>query len=179
MRSRSSREARHQFKIPVYDGSRRFDVAVRVVSVGGNDNLVQVKLTLVPIAGFKGGSSEDGDPDDAPRRWTSLSPTTLPSCRYRSASRLLSAVGGAVSASLRHIRRLRAIAAHCQRGASALGRVNIADGAPRPRSGGSRGSGLTQTLEQHKLDAPLLTPRDEGGATRSSSSAAARAGWNS
>jgi len=56
-----------QFKIPVYDGSRRFDVAVRVVSVGGNDNLVQVKLTLVPIAGFKGGSSEDGDPDDAPR----------------------------------------------------------------------------------------------------------------
>ena len=35
--------------------------------VGGDDNLVQVKLTLTPIAGFKGGSSDDGDPDDAPR----------------------------------------------------------------------------------------------------------------
>jgi hypothetical protein len=56
-----------QFKIPVYDGSRRFDIAASVVSVGGNDNLVQLKLTLVPIAGFKGGSSDDGDPDDAPR----------------------------------------------------------------------------------------------------------------
>jgi Protein of unknown function (DUF3108) len=56
-----------QFKIPVYDGSRRFDVAAKVVSVGGEDNLVQVKLTLTPIAGFKGGSSDDGDPDDAPR----------------------------------------------------------------------------------------------------------------
>jgi Protein of unknown function (DUF3108) len=56
-----------QFKVPVYDGSRRFDVAVSVVSVGGADNLVQLRLTLVPIAGFKGGSSDDGDPDDAPR----------------------------------------------------------------------------------------------------------------
>ena len=56
-----------QFKIPVYDGSRRFDIAARVVSVGGDDNLVQLKLTLVAIAGFKGGSSDDGDPDDAPR----------------------------------------------------------------------------------------------------------------
>lgn len=56
-----------QFKIPVYDGSRRFDIAAKIVSVGGDDNLVQVKLTLVPIAGFKGGSSDDGDPDDAPR----------------------------------------------------------------------------------------------------------------
>ena len=56
-----------EFKIPVYDGARRFDIAVRVVSVGGEDNLVQLKLTLVPIAGFKGGSSDDGDPDDAPR----------------------------------------------------------------------------------------------------------------
>lgn len=56
-----------QFKIPVYDGARRFDIAVRVVAVGGEDNLVQLKLSLVPIAGFKGGSSDDGDPDDAPR----------------------------------------------------------------------------------------------------------------
>jgi len=56
-----------QFKIPVYDGARRFDIAVKVVAVGGEDNLVQLRLTLVPIAGFKGGSSDDGDPDDAPR----------------------------------------------------------------------------------------------------------------
>lgn len=56
-----------QFKIPVYDGSRRFDVAARVIAVGGEDNLVQLTLSLVPIAGFKGGSSDDGDPDDAPR----------------------------------------------------------------------------------------------------------------
>jgi hypothetical protein len=56
-----------QFKIPVYDGSRRFDIAASVVAVGGDDNVVQLKLNLVPIAGFKGGSSDDGDPDDAPR----------------------------------------------------------------------------------------------------------------
>jgi Protein of unknown function (DUF3108) len=55
------------FAVPVYDGARRFDVGVAVVSVGGDDNVVQLKLTLQPIAGFKGGSSEDGDPDDAPR----------------------------------------------------------------------------------------------------------------
>lgn len=54
-----------QFKIPVYDGSRRFDIAVRVESVASQDKLVQVKLTLVPIAGFKGG--DDDDPDDSPR----------------------------------------------------------------------------------------------------------------
>jgi hypothetical protein len=57
----------NQFKIPVYDGARRFDIAARVIAVGGEDNLVQLRLTLVPIAGFKGRSSDDGDPDDAPR----------------------------------------------------------------------------------------------------------------
>ena len=62
-----SPKAGSQFKIPVYDGARRFDIAAKVVAVGGDDNLVQLKLTLVPIAGFKGGSSDDGDPDDAPR----------------------------------------------------------------------------------------------------------------
>jgi hypothetical protein len=56
-----------QFKVPVYDGARRFDVAVAVIAVGGEDNLVRLRLTLLPIAGFKGGSSDDGDPDDAPR----------------------------------------------------------------------------------------------------------------
>jgi len=56
-----------QFKVPVYDGARRFDVAAAIVAVGGEDNLVRLRLTLVPIAGFKGGSSDDGDPDDAPR----------------------------------------------------------------------------------------------------------------
>jgi Protein of unknown function (DUF3108) len=55
------------FKVPVYDGARRFDVAVAVIAVGGDEKLVRLRLTLVPIAGFKGGSSDDGDPDDAPR----------------------------------------------------------------------------------------------------------------
>ncbi len=56
-----------QFVVPVYDGARRFDVAVAVVAVGGDENVIRLKLSLRPIAGFKGGSSEDGDPDDAPR----------------------------------------------------------------------------------------------------------------
>lgn len=56
-----------QFRVPVYDGARRFDVAVTVLSVGGEEDVVRLKLSLVPIAGFKGGHSDDGDPDDAPR----------------------------------------------------------------------------------------------------------------
>jgi hypothetical protein len=54
-----------QFKVPVYDGARRFDIAVRVESVANQDKLLQIRLVLVPIAGFKGG--DDDDPDDAPR----------------------------------------------------------------------------------------------------------------
>jgi hypothetical protein len=55
------------FVVPVYDGARRFDVTVTVVAVGGADRLLHLRLMLRPIAGFKGESSDDGDPDDAPR----------------------------------------------------------------------------------------------------------------
>jgi Protein of unknown function (DUF3108) len=56
-----------EFMLPVYDGARRFDAVVHVVSVGGEADVIQLRLTLKPIAGFKGESSEDGDPDSAPR----------------------------------------------------------------------------------------------------------------
>ncbi len=55
------------FIIRVFDDARRFDVAVRVTAVGGEENAIRLLLTLKPIAGFKGESSEDGDPDSAPR----------------------------------------------------------------------------------------------------------------
>jgi Protein of unknown function (DUF3108) len=56
------------FSIPVYDGTRRFDVIGQVLpKKDQTDGLVRVALALHPIAGFKGESSEDGDPDDAPR----------------------------------------------------------------------------------------------------------------
>jgi Protein of unknown function (DUF3108) len=56
------------FAIPVYDGTRRFDVVGHVLpkaeqTPGG----VRAVLSLRPIAGFKGQSKVDGDPDDAPR----------------------------------------------------------------------------------------------------------------
>jgi hypothetical protein len=57
---------RGAFTVPVYDGARRFDVIVRVLPLNPGDSVIRLELTLVPIAGFKGGS-EDGDPDDAPR----------------------------------------------------------------------------------------------------------------
>jgi hypothetical protein len=57
------------FTVPVYDGARRFDAVGHVLSreeqQGGT--ALRVALTLRPIAGFKGETSEDGDPDDAPR----------------------------------------------------------------------------------------------------------------
>jgi uncharacterized protein DUF3108 len=60
--------AAHGFSIPVYDGARRFDVVGRVLpKQDQTDGLLRVELTLRPIAGFKGESSDDGDPDDAPR----------------------------------------------------------------------------------------------------------------
>ena len=55
------------FKIPVYDGARRFDAEVRVLPRNPKDPGVHVELLLKAIAGFKGETSEDGDPDDAPR----------------------------------------------------------------------------------------------------------------
>jgi len=55
------------FTIHVFDDARRFDVKVRVIAVGGEDDTIRLGLTLKPIAGFKGETSEDGDPDSAPR----------------------------------------------------------------------------------------------------------------
>jgi len=55
------------FILPVFDDARRFDVAVRVIAVGGEAQTIRLRLTLKPIAGFKGETSEDGDPDSAPR----------------------------------------------------------------------------------------------------------------
>ena len=66
-------ETDRRFSIPVYDGARRFDVIGQIVSgtgvsgTGATGGPLQVVLTLRPIAGFKGESSDDGDPDDAPR----------------------------------------------------------------------------------------------------------------
>jgi Protein of unknown function (DUF3108) len=60
--------ANRTFSIPVYDGARRFDVLARVLPKKEQaDGLVRVALNLHPIAGFKGESSDVGDPDDAPR----------------------------------------------------------------------------------------------------------------
>ncbi len=58
---------RGTFRIPVYDGARRFDVIARVLPKRGADPALHLELTLAPIAGFKGETSEDGDPDSAPR----------------------------------------------------------------------------------------------------------------
>jgi len=59
--------SRAQFTVPVYDGARRFDIAVQVMQKKAGDTVLPVELTLRPIAGFKGDTSDDGDPDDAPR----------------------------------------------------------------------------------------------------------------
>lgn len=58
---------RGAFAVPVYDGARRFDVLVEVAPKSAVDSGLHLSLTLKPIAGFKGETSEDGDPDDAPR----------------------------------------------------------------------------------------------------------------
>lgn len=55
------------FAVPVYDGARRFDTIVRVLPHNPKQPGVHLALTLKAIAGFKGESSEDSDPDDAPR----------------------------------------------------------------------------------------------------------------
>jgi hypothetical protein len=60
---------RDSFKIPVYDGARRFDIVGGVLpKASPADGIIRAELTLRPIAGFKGDTSEDGDPDDAPRK---------------------------------------------------------------------------------------------------------------
>jgi hypothetical protein len=58
---------RGPFTIPVYDGTRRFDASVRILPKRAGEPALQLALTLAPIAGFKGETSEDGDPDTAPR----------------------------------------------------------------------------------------------------------------
>src|SRR5437868_8470370 len=59
---------RGAFTVPVYDGARRFDVGVRVLpKQPGTEPALHLELTLAPIAGFKGESRDDGDPDNAPR----------------------------------------------------------------------------------------------------------------
>jgi hypothetical protein len=55
------------FTIPVYDGARRFNAEVRVLPRDPKDPGIHLALVLRAIAGFKGESSDDGDPDDAPR----------------------------------------------------------------------------------------------------------------
>ena len=57
---------RGTFSLPVYDGARRFDVIGRVLPKRAGQPL-ELELTLAPIAGFKGDTSDDGDPDNAPR----------------------------------------------------------------------------------------------------------------
>lgn len=60
--------ANPRFSIPVYDGVRRFDVVGQILPKREQTRgLVRVALNLRPIAGFRGESSDDGDPDDAPR----------------------------------------------------------------------------------------------------------------
>jgi hypothetical protein len=57
------------FVIPVYDGARRFDIVGRILpKADAREGARRVELTLRPIAGFKGETSEDGDPDTAPRK---------------------------------------------------------------------------------------------------------------
>ena len=58
-----------RFVIPVYDGARRFDIVGHILpKVEAREGALRVELTLRPIAGFKGETSEDGDPDSAPRK---------------------------------------------------------------------------------------------------------------
>jgi uncharacterized protein DUF3108 len=57
------------FSIPVYDGSRRFDVVARVLpKEDQSSGLLKVDLTLRPIAGFKAGSTNNDNSDEAPLR---------------------------------------------------------------------------------------------------------------
>lgn len=56
------------FTVPVYDGTRRFDILGHILPKDPQTpGVLPVELNLRPIAGFKGESSDDGDPDDAPR----------------------------------------------------------------------------------------------------------------
>jgi hypothetical protein len=68
IRQELRRGNRGSFAVPVYDGARRFDVRVRVLpKKADTERVLHLELTLAPIAGFKGESSDEGDPDNAPR----------------------------------------------------------------------------------------------------------------
>jgi Protein of unknown function (DUF3108) len=57
------------FTIPVYDGARRFDIVGHILpNKDASESILRVELTLRPIAGFKGETSDEGDPDSAPRK---------------------------------------------------------------------------------------------------------------
>jgi Protein of unknown function (DUF3108) len=63
------RSADGSFIIPVYDGARRFDIVGHILAKkDASEGTLRAELTLRPIAGFKGETSEDGDPDSAPRK---------------------------------------------------------------------------------------------------------------
>jgi hypothetical protein len=66
IREELRRATRPSFTVPIYDGARRFDVEVHTLpsSYPGTKHF---EMTLRPLAGFKGESSDDGDPDTAPR----------------------------------------------------------------------------------------------------------------
>jgi hypothetical protein len=58
-----------RFTIPVYDGARRFDIVGQILPKNNPaEGTLRAELMLRPIAGFRGETSEDGDPDDAPRK---------------------------------------------------------------------------------------------------------------
>ena len=60
----ATRRRTRRFSIPVYDGARRFDVVGRILpeSMSRPPASLRVELTLRPIAGFKGESSETATP---------------------------------------------------------------------------------------------------------------------
>ena len=61
------RRGETSFTIPVYDGARRFNAEARVLPRNPRDPGIHLALLLRAVAGFKGESSDEGDPDDAPR----------------------------------------------------------------------------------------------------------------
>jgi hypothetical protein len=63
------RSADGSFAVPVYDGARRFEILGHILPKKDvSEGTLRVELTLRAIAGFKGESSDDGDPDSAPRK---------------------------------------------------------------------------------------------------------------
>jgi hypothetical protein len=67
LRDALRRGNRGPFSVPVYDGARRFNLIVRVLPTAAGEKNLHLDLLLSPIAGFKGKSGDDGNPDAAPR----------------------------------------------------------------------------------------------------------------